>query len=91
MSEQKNNIPILPDPFLTFASKSSIGPSYAFHGPYTPCTLHAMKRGHCTSHPEHCATHPGLCATPRTLCNTEDIVQHTQDNAQHTQDIAQHT
>ena len=33
------NIPILPEAFLTFASKSSIGPSYAAHGPYTQCTL----------------------------------------------------
>ncbi len=37
------NILILPEAFLTFASKSSIGPSYAAHGPYTPCTLNAMK------------------------------------------------
>ncbi len=29
------NIPILPEAFLTFASKSSIGPSRAAHGPYT--------------------------------------------------------
>ncbi len=34
------NIPILPKAFLTFASKSSIGPSYATYGPYTPCTLY---------------------------------------------------
>ncbi len=35
------NIPILPEAFLTFASKSSIGPSYAAHGPYTQ--YNAMK------------------------------------------------
>ncbi len=28
-------MPILPEAFLTFASKSSIGPSYAAYGPYT--------------------------------------------------------
>ena len=36
------NIPILPEAFWTFASRSSIGPSYAFHVPYTPCTPHAI-------------------------------------------------
>ncbi len=30
------NIPILPEAFLTFASKSCTGPSFAAHGPYTP-------------------------------------------------------
>ena len=30
---------MLPEAFLTFATKSSIGPSYAAHGPYTLCTL----------------------------------------------------
>ena len=39
------NIPILPETFLTFASKGSIGPSYAAHAPYTQCTLNAMKWG----------------------------------------------
>ncbi len=29
------NIPILPEAFMTFASKSSIGPSCAAHWPYT--------------------------------------------------------
>ena len=33
------NIPILPEAFLTFVSKSSVGPSYAAHGPYTQCTV----------------------------------------------------
>ena len=38
-TKQSLNIPILPEAFLTFASKSSIGPSCAAHGPCTPCTL----------------------------------------------------
>ncbi len=50
---QHLNIPILPEAFLTFASKSSIGPSCAAHAPYNPCTLSAMKWQHCTPHPEH--------------------------------------
>ncbi len=33
----QKNIPILPESFLTFASKSSIGPSCAAHGTYTLC------------------------------------------------------
>ena len=33
------NIPILPEAFLTFASKSSIGPSYAAHGQYIQCAF----------------------------------------------------
>ncbi len=37
------NIPILPEAFLTFASKSSNGPSHAAHGLYIPHTLRAMK------------------------------------------------
>ena len=34
------NIPILPEAFLTFASKSSVGPSYAANGQedYKTCT-----------------------------------------------------
>ncbi len=36
---QIGNMPILPGAFLTFASKSSIDPSYADHGPYTPWIL----------------------------------------------------
>ncbi len=50
------NIPILPEAFLTFVSKSSIGPSYAAYGPYTPCALHAMKWRHCITGPGECAT-----------------------------------
>ena len=41
---QIQNIPILPEAFLTFASKSSIGPSCAAHGPYTPCTPSAVNQ-----------------------------------------------
>ena len=33
MHSEMENIPILPKAFLNFASKSSIGPSYAAHGP----------------------------------------------------------
>ncbi len=63
------NIPILPEAFLTFESKSSVGPSYAAHGPYTPCTLHAMNWGHCATQPRHCATLRTLRNTPRSLRN----------------------
>ncbi len=31
------NIPILPEAFLTFASKSSFGPSHTFNGLYDVC------------------------------------------------------
>ncbi len=40
------NIPILPEAFLTFVSKKSIGPSYTAHGPHPPWTLYAMKWGY---------------------------------------------
>ena len=45
----------IPEAFLTFASKSFNGPSCAAHGPYTPCTLSAVKWRHCTPHPGHWA------------------------------------
>ena len=64
-------------------------PPVQAHGPYTPCTLYAIKWGHCTAHPGHytahygcfathlghCAIHPGNCATPRTLRNTPRILR----------------
>ena len=54
-----SNIPILPEAFLTFASKNSIGPSYVAHGPYkwTSCTLHTMM-----AHLEYYITQVRHCA-----------------------------
>ena len=54
------NIPILIEDFLTFASKSSIGPSYAACGPYTPFTLQVRT----------------LPNTSRTLRNTSRSLRH---------------
>ena len=65
----------------SFASKSSIGPSYAAHGPYTQCyevrTLHNTPRILCSTLRTFCNTPRSLRNTPRKLRNTRDIAQHT--------------
>ena len=65
-----SNIPILPEALLTFAGKSSIGPSYVAHEPYTPCTLRALKWLPTLVISQHICDHVTLCNTPRTLRNT---------------------
>ncbi len=78
--KSNQNIPILPEAFLTFASKSSIGPSCVAHGPYTPCTI-----VHSVLWSDHIARN-----TQDIEQHVKDISQHTKVIAQNTQDIAQH-
>ena len=75
------DIPILPEAFLNFASKSSLGPSYAANGPYTPCcevrALRNTPRILCNTPRTFCNTSRSLRNTPRTLCNTPRTLRNT--------------